>query len=205
MTLDSLRPAATRAIAPFVAAAARIGLSPNAITVVAVFTAAGGGYALVLGGTNPVWYGPAAILVFLTGFLDVLDGALARETGAATDAGDFLDHVLDRYGDVLILGGLALGVERYTLGMVALTGVLLTAYLGTQAEALGLDRIYGGLLGRADILLLVGVVAGAATVVNPTVYGLSLVEWTLAFLAVFTHVTAGQRFVWCWQSLGDDD
>jgi len=89
--------------------------------------------------------------------------------------------------------------------MVALTGVLLTAYLGTQAEALGLERIYGGLLGRADILLLVGVVAAIAAVANPVRYGLSLVEWTLVFLAVFTHVTAGQRFVWCWQALTADE
>lgn len=201
MTLDRLRPLASRAIAPFVAAADRIGLSPNAITTLSVVTAAGGGYALVLGGSDPSWYAVAAALVLVTGFFDVLDGALARATDAASDAGDFLDHVLDRYGDVLILGGLALGVEQYELGMVALTGVLLTAYLGTQAEALGLERIYGGLLGRADILLLVGVVVAVATVINPVRFGLSLVEWTLAFLAVFTHVTAGQRFVWCWRAL----
>jgi len=201
MTLDRLRPLASRAISPFVAAADRIGLSPNAITTLSVVTAAGGGYALVLGGSDPSWYAVAAALVLVTGFFDVLDGALARATDAASDAGDFLDHVLDRYGDVLILGGLALGVEQYELGMIALTGVLLTAYLGTQAEALGLERIYGGLLGRADILLLVGAAVAVATVINPVRFGLSLVEWTLAFLAVFTHVTAGQRFVWCWRAL----
>ena len=201
MTLDRLRPLASRAITPFVTTADRVGLTPNAITTLSVFTAAAGGYALVLGGSDPIWYAPAAVLVLITGFFDVLDGALARATDAASDAGDFLDHVLDRYGDVLILGGLAIGAERYVLGMLALTGVLLTAYLGTQAEALGLDRIYGGLLGRADILVLVGVVAALATVVNPVVYELSLVEWTLVFLAVFTHVTAGQRFVWCWRAI----
>ena len=204
MTLDRLRPLVSRAITPFVTATARIGVSANAITAFSVVVAAGAGYALVLGGSDPEWYLVAAVLVLITGFFDVLDGALARATDTTSDAGDFLDHVLDRYGDVLILGGLAIGVEQYELGMLALTGVLLTAYLGTQAEALGLERIYGGLLGRADILLLVGVVVGVAAVVNPVRYGLSLVEWTLAFLAVFTHVTAGQRFVWCWQSLGGD-
>ena len=201
MTLDRLRPLASRAITPFVTAADRVGVTPNVITTLSVFTAAAGGYALVLGGSDPIWYAPAALLVLVTGFFDVLDGALARATDTASDAGDFLDHVLDRYGDVLILGGLAIGVERYVLGMLALTGVLLTAYLGTQAEALGLERIYGGLLGRADILLLVGAVAAVATVATPVVYELSLVEWTLAFLAVFTHVTAGQRFVWCWRAI----
>ncbi len=205
MTLDRLRPFVSRAITPFVTATARLGISANAITVFSVVTATGGGYALVLGGSNSLWYLAAAALVLLTGFLDVLDGALARSTDTTSDAGDFLDHTLDRYGDVLILGGLALGVEQYELGMVALTGVLLTAYLGTQAEAIGLKRIYGGLLGRADILLLVGVIVAIAAVTNPVRYGLSLVEWTLVFLAVFTHVTAGQRFVWSWQALKSDD
>jgi len=205
MTLDTLRPLVSRVITPFVAATARIGVSANAITAVSVVTAAGGGYALVLGGSAPSWYLAAAALVLITGFFDVLDGALARATDTASDLGDFLDHVLDRYGDVLILGGLALGVEQYELGMLALTGVLLTAYLGTQAEALGLERIYGGVLGRADILLLVAAVVAIAAVTNPVRYGLSLVEWTLVFLAVFTHVTAGQRFVWCWQALNSGE
>ncbi len=205
MTLDSLRPLVSRAITPFVAATARLGISANAITVFSVITATGGGYALVLGGSDSSWYLAAAALVLLTGFLDVLDGALARSTDTTSAAGDFLDHTLDRYGDVLILGGLALGVEQSELGMVALTGVLLTAYLGTQAEAIGLERIYGGVLGRADILLLVGVVVAIAAVTNPVRYGFSLVEWTLVFLAVFTHVTAGQRFVWSWQALNSED
>ncbi len=205
MTLDKLRPLVSRAITPAVTATARLGLSANAITAFSVVTAAGAGYALVLGGSDSSWYLVAAVLVLLTGFFDVLDGALARATDTTSDAGDFLDHTLDRYGDVLILGGLALGVEQYELGMLALTGVLLTAYLGTQAQAIGLERIYGGLLGRADILLLVGVIVGIAAVTNPVRYGLSLVEWTLVFLAVFTHVTAGQRFVWSWQTLDSDD
>lgn len=204
MTLDRLRPLAGRAITPFVDVADRLGLSANAITTLAVFTAAAGGYALVLGGSDPSRYLAASALVLFTGFLDVLDGAVARETGTASDAGDFLDHVLDRYGDVLILGGLAVGVERYLLGLLAVSGVLLTAYLGTQGDALGLGRIYGGLLGRADILVIVGVVAAVAPFANPTLYGFTFVEWTVAFFAVFTHVTAAQRFVWSWRELRSD-
>ncbi|WP_418281996.1 CDP-alcohol phosphatidyltransferase family protein [Halorubrum sp. DTA98] len=202
MTLDRLRPLASRAIAPFVAAADRLGISANAITVTSVFTGAAAGSALVVAGSDQSWYLLASALVLFTGFLDVLDGAVARATDTATAAGDFLDHVLDRYGDVLILGGLAIGADQYVLGMVALTGVLLTAYLGTQGDALGLGRIYGGLLGRADILVLVGVVCGVAAVSNPALlYGLDLVDWAVVVLAVFTHVTALQRFVWSWRAL----
>ena len=202
MTLDKLRPLSTKAIGPFVSAARRLGISANAITVTSVVTAAAAGYVLVVAGSSQSWYLLASALVLVTGFLDVLDGALARATDTATDAGDFLDHVLDRYGDVLILGGLAIGADQYELGMLALTGVLLTAYLGTQGDALGLGRIYGGLLGRADMLVLVGVVCAVAAVANPTLlYGLDLVDATLVVLAVFTHVTALQRFVWSWREL----
>ena len=202
MTIDKLRPLSNRAIVPFVAAAERLGISANAVTVTSVVTAAAAGYSLVVAGSTQSWYLLGSVLVLFTGFLDVLDGALARATDTATDAGDFLDHVLDRYGDVLILGGLAVGADQYGLGMLALTGVLLTAYLGTQGDALGLDRIYGGLLGRADILVLVGVVSAIAAVANPTLaYGFDLVDWTLVLLAVFTHVTALQRIVWSWREL----
>ena len=201
MTLDKLRPLASRAITPFVTAATRLDISPNAITVTSVGAAAAASYALVAAGSAPRWYAVASVLVLLTGFLDVLDGAVARRTGTASEFGDFLDHVLDRYGDVLILGGFAVGAGRYGLGLLAVSGVLLTAYLGTQGDALGLGRIYGGLLGRADILVFVGVITGVATITNPTLYGPTLVEWAVGFLAVFTHVTALQRFVWSWIEL----
>ena len=202
MTLDTLRPLSNRAIVPFVSVATRFGLTPNAVTATSVLTAAAAGITLVIAGSNQSWYLLGSALVLFTGFLDVLDGALARATDTANDFGDFLDHVLDRYGDVLILGGLAIGADQYVLGMLALTGILLTGYLGTQGQALELGRIYGGLLGRADILVLVGVVCAVAAAFNPPLaLGFDLVEWLLIVLAVGTHVTALQRFVWSWKEL----
>ncbi len=201
MTLDQLRHVSNRAIAPFVAIAVRLGLSANAISIIAFGLAAIAGVALYVAGGDPQWYVVGGLLVLLNGFLDVLDGAVARETGEASDAGDFLDHVLDRYADVLILGGLALGVAQYVLGLLAVTGVLLTAYLGTQAQAVGAGRIYGGLLGRADILVLVGVVSLTAPWVSLQAYGLDSVGWLLVFFAIVSHITALQRVVWTWQKI----
>ncbi len=201
MTLDQLRDVSDRAIVPFVSVATRLGLSPNAVTTIAFGIAVVASVMLYLGGSDPRWYLPAGLLVLLSGLLDVLDGALARETGTASEAGDFLDHVLDRYGDVVILAGLTLGVEQYVLGLLAITGVLLTAYLGTQAQAVGLGRIYGGLLGRADILVLVGLTSVVATWVRGELFGLTVVGLLLAVFAVVSHVTALQRFVWAWRDL----
>jgi archaetidylinositol phosphate synthase len=200
MTLDRLRPMADRALDPFVAAADAAGLSPNAVSVVAFGVAVVAGVAFYV--ASSVAYGLGAVCVFLNGWLDLVDGALAREQEVASDAGDFLDHVLDRYADIVIIAGLAAGVDRYGLGFVAVTGVVMTSYLGTQIQAVGLGRAYGGLVGRADRLALMGLTAVVAAFVSrPLVAGLSAVGLLLAFFAVVGHLTALQRFWGAWSDL----
>jgi archaetidylinositol phosphate synthase len=201
MTLDQLRPVADRALEPFVTLSTRLGLTPDAVSVVAFVLAGGAGGAFYLGEAAPVWYLAGAVLVFLNGWLDLLDGALARELGTDSKAGDLLDHVLDRYADIVVISGLAAGIGRYALGLAAVTGVLMTSYLGTQAQAVGLDRVYGGLLGRADRLALVGVTGVLAAVVSGTFAGVSVVGWLLVVFAVVGHVTALQRFYYAWRAL----
>ena len=114
--------------------------------------------------------------------------------GTDSKAGDLLDHVLDRYADIVIVAGLAGGAGQYLLGLLAVTGVLMTSYLGTQAQAVGLDRVYGGVVGRADRLAIIGATTAVAAVLSTPLYGLTLVGWLLVFLAVVGHLTALQRF-----------
>ncbi|AKH98029.1 CDP-alcohol phosphatidyltransferase family protein [Halanaeroarchaeum sulfurireducens] len=198
MTLDRLRPLADRALRPFVAGSVRLGLTPDVVSVIAFVLAVGA--AIGFYRATPLAYVVGALLVFLNGWLDLLDGALARQLAVDSRAGDLLDHVLDRYADVVIVGGLAAGIEGYALGFLSVTGVLLTSYLGTQAEAVGLTREYGGLLGRADRLALVGV-TGLAMAIVPRVAGMSLVAWLLVLFAVVGHLTALQRFWGAWRDL----
>jgi archaetidylinositol phosphate synthase len=198
MTLDQFRPLATRLLRPWVAIAVRVGATPDQVSVLAFVVAVLAGVAFYV--ATPLAYLLGAVLVFLNGALDLLDGALARETAVASAGGDLLDHVLDRYADVVIVAGLAAGIDQYALGFAAVTGVLLTSYLGTQIEAVGLERQYGGLLGRADRLALVGLV-GALSAVVPRVGGIELVALLLAVFAVVGHVTALQRFFGAWRDL----
>lgn len=191
MTLDRLRPLATRALRPFVRGAKRLGFSPDGVSVIAFVFAVLAAVGFYQG--SPLGYGLGALFVFLNGWLDLLDGALARELDVDSPGGDLLDHVLDRYADVIVVGGLAAGIEQYALGFLAVTGVLLTSYLGTQIEAVGLQREYGGLLGRADRLALIGL-TGFAMVVVPPIGGLTLVAWLLVLFTVVGHLTALQRF-----------
>ena len=201
MTLDSFRPLADRLMQPLVSGATRIGLTPDGVSVLALIAAGGAAISFWAAGDQQLLYLAGAFLVFLNGVFDLLDGALAREQNVTSPAGDLLDHVLDRYADILISAGLAAGISEYALGFLAVTGVLMTSYLGTQAEAVGLDRVYGGLLGRADRLALVGFVAVVATFSNATVYGLDSIGWLLVVFALIGHLTAIQRFYYAMRDL----
>jgi len=200
MTLDKYRSLADRILNPFVTLAAKLGLTPNGVSVLAIVVAAAAAGAFYLGGEQPIFYGVGALLVFVNGGLDLIDGALARRLEVASEAGDLLDHVLDRYADIVILVGLAAGIGRYDIGLAAVTGVLMTSYLGTQAQAVGLDRVYGGLLGRADRLVLISVVGAIAVVVTDPIQGFTVVGWLLIVFAVVGHLTALQRFYY---AMGD--
>ena len=200
MTLDQLRPLADRLLGPWVTAADRIGLTPDQVSVIAFGAAIAAGVAFAV--ATPVAYALGAFLVFMNGWLDIVDGALAREQLVAGEGGDLLDHVLDRYADIVIIAGLAAGIGNYALGLAAVTGVLMTSYLGTQIQAVGLGREYGGLLGRADRLALAGIVGVAAAIYSaPIVAGLGVVGLLLVLFTVVGHLTAVQRFWGAWQDL----
>ncbi len=200
MTLDQFRSVADRLLEPFVSVADRVGLTPNGVSVLAMGFAVAAAVAFSI--ASPVWYVLGALFVLANGWLDLVDGALAREQNVASAGGDLLDHVLDRYADILILAGLAAGIEAYALGFAAVTGVLMTSYLGTQIQAVGLGREYGGLLGRADRLALVGIVGVVAAVYSaPIVAGVGVVWLLLALFAIVGHVTAIQRFWGAWSDV----
>ena len=141
----------------------------------------------------------AAFCVFLNGFFDAIDGKVAKLTNKTSLHGDFLDHALDRYADVFMVGGLALSTWcRPSVGLLAIIGVLMTSYMGTQAQAIGQKRDYSGLLGRADRLVLLMIVPILQHIMLR--YPLSLpwnttvLEWILIYFAVIGNVTALQRF-----------
>ncbi|SMO50293.1 CDP-alcohol phosphatidyltransferase family protein [Halorubrum cibi] len=200
MTLDRFRSVADRLLGPWVAAAARLGLSPDQVSVIAFGAAllAAGAFAVA----DPAFYVLGSLLVLLNGWLDLVDGALAREQAVASDGGDLLDHVLDRYADIAVIAGFTAGIDAYALGFLAVTGVLMTSYMGTQIQAVGIGREYGGLLGRADRLALMGIVGVvAAAYSDPIVAGLNVVGLLLALFAAVGHLTALQRFLGAWGDL----
>ncbi len=204
MVLADLDGTAERAFGPVAASLESIGATPNQVSVVSFCVAVGAAVGFFV--ATPATYAVGAALVALSGVLDVVDGQLARRIGESSAQGDLLDHTLDRYSDLALLVGITAGIDAWALGLFAVTGVFLTSYMGTQAQAVGAGRDYGGLLGRADRLAL-AVVAGALHPVLPVVAGTEAVagfvpfEWLLILFAVLGNLTAAQRFWASWKGL----
>ncbi|MGD1099747.1 MAG: CDP-alcohol phosphatidyltransferase family protein [Thermoplasmata archaeon] len=202
MVLESYR----AKVQPYIARLARpfLGWSPGNLSLLALLCAvAAGGTALLVRWTTPYLFLAVAVLIFLAGLFDVLDGEVARQTSRASIRGDFVDHVYDRYADVAILLGFA--VSTYAnpfLALLALVSLLLVSYMGTQAQALGQGRLYAGLLSRADRLVVLAVAAFLefdwslpwpwVTTASWSRFHVGGVEFTVIDVALVYFVIAGQ-------------
>ncbi|KQC14341.1 MAG: CDP-diacylglycerol--glycerol-3-phosphate 3-phosphatidyltransferase, partial [Methanosaeta sp. SDB] len=176
--------------------------SPNLISLLSMIFALAAGAFYYFSAGDATLLGLAALMVLLNSAFDAVDGALARRTGRAEPKGDFLDHVIDRYADMAILVGIILaGYVSEAWGIFAVMGVLLTSYLGTQAQALQLGRLYGGIMGRADRLILILAATVANALYPGELGGLSILGWAVILITVASHVTALQRILLIWRRL----
>src|SRR5437879_10047178 len=184
-------------------------VNPHVVPWIAFLAAVGAGISFFLGGAGLLCL--ALVLIVVNSYLDALDGKIAKMAGKASARGDVLDHVLDRYADVFLLGGLAFNAMycRLGVGTLALLGVLLTSYMGTQAQAVGQGRAYGGVLGRADRLVLLVVGGLLQWIVAPfggLVAGVGMLQFGpferfMGLSAVLGNATAVQRAVGIWRGL----
>lgn len=160
-------------------------VNPNMISVVSLLFAALSALLYILEGSYFLLL--AAIMVLVSGFFDALDGKVARISSKASKRGDFVDHVIDRYSDAIILGAIAISARcEMSFGLFAVIGVLLTSYMGTQAQALGLGREYKGILGRADrilVLVVFSLIQFAFEVADSglasDILGYSIISWMM--------------------------
>lgn len=167
-----------------------VDVNPHIVSVLALSTAFLSGYLFY---ANFLVVG--ALLVLLSGFLDVLDGEIAKARGP-TAMGDFIDHTFDRLSDVAILVGIAFSpAVPFYVGGLATISVLLVSYMGTQAHAILKRREYGGVVGRADRMIVIALFS-FATFLFPRAleYGM----WLMVLLSVFTFA---QRFVFSYRKI----
>ena len=91
-------------LAPVVSLFLRLGISPDAVTLVGTLGVAAG--ALVFFPQGMLWQGVLVITAFV--FSDLVDGQMARQSGRTSVFGAFWDSTLDRIGDAAVFGGLLL-------------------------------------------------------------------------------------------------
>jgi CDP-diacylglycerol--glycerol-3-phosphate 3-phosphatidyltransferase len=178
-----------RAVKPIGNGLRRTGLSPDHLTiigaVVSVFAAVavGAGYPRL-----------GLLLVVLAAVPDLLDGALAKASGASSQRGAFFDSTVDRFSDALLFGGMAwylasresAHMAMLPFAVMALSSVI--SYMRAKAESLGLDA-KGGLMERAERIIALCI----ALLFPPLMVAI------LWVILVLTAITAAQRFAKVWK------
>jgi CDP-diacylglycerol---glycerol-3-phosphate 3-phosphatidyltransferase len=200
------QPVLYRLSQPLVRALVRSGISANALSTWGLLLNAAAALVLGLAATQgfPDLYGwllPAGGLVLLGGFLDVLDGQVARSGRGASPSGALLDSVLDRYAEILLY--LGLGAVAYANGQprsllaayLAISASLMVSYTRARAESLG-GSGSEGLFQRPERIVLISLALMAAGLLglgterpDPAAIWRMLVEpalWLLAAGAAWT-------------------
>lgn len=162
----------------------RLGLTPNAMTMLGLLGNTVGAYFLARGEMLT-----GGLLVLLMTPIDALDGTMARLRGESSDFGAFVDSVSDRYSELIIYGGLLyhfLSLGEPLGGLLvfgAAAGSVLVSYVKARAEGLGYEAKVG-LLTRVERYI----VLAPSLVFNQLYIGLGII-------AVFANITALQR-IW---------
>ena len=172
---------------PIVGVLARVGVTPNMLTLAGVLGNAG---AAVLAARGD--FLPAGVVMLAASSLDLLDGALARATGKVTRFGAVFDAVMDRVSEAAVLFGLLYyfsdrgGREEELLIFAALVASFLVSYTRARAETVDIP-MREGLFGRAErvLVLAIGLIIDQATI-------------ALWVLTVTAGVTAVQRLALVW-------
>lgn len=168
-----------------------LGITPNTITVLS--------FALALLSILAAFkksYLIFAALVILSGFMDVLDGFIARKTGKVSRFGAFIDSTIDRVNDSLFIIGLyLLGLDILPTLLLLITSLLIS-YIRARAEALGVRMEGVGLIERAERLIIITVVA----VLLGYIYIAGII---LAYILIaLSAVTVVQRIIYVYRVLG---
>jgi CDP-diacylglycerol---glycerol-3-phosphate 3-phosphatidyltransferase len=172
---------------------ARTRVTPNMLTAAGVTLCAAGAVLVYFEYRHEVLFFWLGGLAFVVGsILDILDGALARAGGKQTPFGGFLDSTLDRVGEGLVIGAIALVFMRdgqelaLALALAALGGSFLVPYARAKAEGLGVKGDVG-LGSRAERVTVIAVGLALAP------WG--VLPWAIGLLALGAWFTVLQRIL----------
>ena len=184
---------------PVAGALAKIGVSPNMVTMAGLV---GAGISAWLISEGMLWAG--GIVMLIAGVLDLFDGALARSTGQDSAFGALLDSVVDRVSEIVVLLGLLIfyargdSIQGTVLVYLAVGGSVMVSYLRARSEGLGIDCKVG-IMTRPERVAALG-------------FGLIVGHWVpvvmlivLGVIAGLTILTTAQRLFHTGRSLNAGD
>ena len=192
MIQNRFRAPVTALISPVARWLLRIGLTPNALTVIG---ALGSSLCAVLFFSQGKFFLGTVLVTFFV-LSDLLDGTMARQSQAGpTKLGALIDSTLDRVSDAAIFVGILLfayndnlSVVSY-LALIALVTGTLIPYIRAKAESLGVECSVG-IAERTERLILVLVGTG--------LYGLGF-NWalnlSLSVICLASAITVIQRML----------
>jgi CDP-diacylglycerol--glycerol-3-phosphate 3-phosphatidyltransferase len=160
---------------------------PDSITYLTVLMALLAFLVLTITNSQPIY----GLLVFLVGFLDGVDGVVAREGNLTSKAGALTDSFMDKVSEVILLSAIAVAFESSSLigisiplwVIICIAGWLLTSYSRSRAASLGVTDLDVGLGARSERLLTLVIFAL-----------LSFVTWGLIAVTIMGLLTAAYRF-----------
>ncbi|HRN51458.1 MAG TPA: CDP-alcohol phosphatidyltransferase family protein [Anaerolineales bacterium] len=181
---DRLRISFAWLINPIVEFLYKLGVTPNMLTIVG-FLGIALGAVFAARGNFPM----AGLMVLLMTPFDALDGALARRRGESQEFGAFVDSVSDRYGELVVYGGILWWANQNANlwlafgSYLAAFGSVLVSYIRARAQSVGLEAKVG-LLSRVERYFILG----PTLLFNIPLIGVSII-------AIGANLTALQR-IW---------
>lgn len=185
----------------------KIGITPNTVTTIGFLlnlVAAG----IIVGGTfgddagNFSYLGWGGFLILFAGLFDMLDGQVARIGQMSSKFGAMFDSVLDRYSELVVLGGIIYYFMYYRyflfglIAIIALIGFMMVSYVRARAEGLGIE-CKGGFMQRPERVVLTGAGAWGCGIAYYFAPDASWVIWIfvvpLILVAFFSNITAFGR------------
>ncbi|MHA2294907.1 MAG: CDP-alcohol phosphatidyltransferase family protein [Candidatus Hodarchaeales archaeon] len=197
--------------APYGKFLAKIGISPNFISMIAIILAASAGLCFALSGLwyYGVFFYLGVFLLIASSLADMLDGSTARALGTDSPFGMVLDHTLDRYAEYFYFGGIMIsGVVDPSIILFTFVGMLMASYIRAKAESVGKVSIsVAGIFERKEKLTVVGFGAflqglyidgilgftQAWDILIPPLFSIGPLAVALIIVGFFSHVTALQR------------
>ncbi|HET7676495.1 MAG TPA: CDP-alcohol phosphatidyltransferase family protein [Candidatus Limnocylindrales bacterium] len=178
---------------PLAAGLGRLGLTPNALTVMGFLISCAAAALCALG----IWL-PGGVVSLAGAAFDLLDGSLARVSGRTSRLGAFFDSTFDRWGEGVVYAGIVTGgvaaAEPVTavLAALAMSSAFMVSYTRAKAEGLGFHGEVG-VAPRAERVVLLGlglIGAGASGGIRA---GLPWLQAALAVLFILATITTIQR------------